>query len=297
MSITLSLDSAERDRTLQRDPLNYVLLPKQVEGWSKAPKDIKAVHSDMKKNPVDYASTINLTGVYIPYPKPELFGDLVYATSIDAASNLVFANGTGTIGNNTVIWTSSSVGAPYGVPVDIPLYVINFAVNQFQISTSLGGPPIGLTAATMINLRFVIYTPEVQAAYEQSKIVLATPILYLILRCDQYKDNNNVRSINNGHSQVTHILQRGGMTPDDYGSPGFLEWHCRSEQTERWALDLPLKVGFQTRSGDDVTFFTETDASLMKPLDPYRQSIITFIVTPFIRDATYANHFLEPQVD
>lgn len=297
MSITYSLDSAERDRTLQKDPLNYTLVAKQVAGWSKSPKDIKAVHSDSKKNPVDYASTVNLTGVYIPYPKPELFGELVYATSIDGGSNLIFANGTGTIGNGTVIWTSSSVGAPYGVPVDIPLYVINFVGNQFQISTSLGGPPIGLTAATSIDLRFVIYDAATQAAFEQSKIVLATPILYLILRCEFYKDNNNVRSINNGHSEVTHILQRGGTTPDDYGSPGFLEWHCRAEQTERWGLDQAIKIGFQTRNGTDVTFFSETEESLQKPLDPYRQSILTFIVTPFIRDATYANHFLEPQVD
>lgn len=296
MSITYSIDSVSRDYQDQKDPLNYVLMSSQVQTWIKNPKMITAVPPDGRKNPLDFASTVNITGVWTPYPKPELFGTLIYSQSIDAGSNIIFNSIEGLV-DGDIVWTSSSTGAPYGIPSDTPLYVVNAGASQFQISTSFGGPAIPLTEVTSLIVRFVIYNAQTKALYEDSKIILTAPFLYLILRCNLIKDSYNVRCIRGEHADVTHIIQRGGVTPDEYGAPGMIEWYSKSEQTQRWALDQTIEIGFETRSGRRVDVFKEEDGTLNKDPNPQRQSIINFIVTPFVRDGTYSNHFLSPQTD
>jgi len=306
MSITYNIDSVLRDRQAWPDPLNYDLDAKQTESWSEAVKETKAVPSDRRKNPIDFASTVQVLNVFLPYPKPELFGVLITTESIDGASNLVFPDPPG-VDDNDRVWTSSSFGVPYGVQPDVPFYVVNAVGNQFQISTTLGGLAIPLTPATVLELRMVIFTPETQEKYEESKVLLTSPVLYMGLKCIGLEDDGNIRCINGVHRIPTHLLFRGGVTPDPFGAPGFLEFYSKSEQTQRWYLNKPLRIMFETRGSagafgfagnqQPLTIFKETQTDLENEVDRYRQSIIDFIVTPFIRDATYSNHFLEPQAD
>lgn len=294
MSITYYIDSAERDRQRYPDPLNWVLDSSQVASWSNSPKEIKSVPSSHKRNPVDFASTVQILRVDIPYPKPELYGETKIATSIDAANNLIFPDPHGYVVGDR-LWTSSSNGGPYGVPSDMPLYVVGTTAATIQISTYSGGVAIPLTPVTAFALGFVLYTPDVQVQYEEAKIVLITPVLFLILRNIDTKDNRNIRCINGRHSEPTHILFRGGVTQGADGAPAFLEWYSKAEQTLRWKLNSPFEIGIETRDGNRLEVFRETKEDQKKIFDPtQRQMLLSFIVTPFIRDATYSNHFLEP---
>jgi len=293
MSVTYYIDSIERDREQYPDPLNWDLVASQVKTWTPAPKEIKAIPTSHKKNPVDFASTLQILRVDIPYPKPELFGNVEIATSIDALNNIIFPSPHGYADGDRV-WTSSGNGGPYGIPSDVPLYVINSTPNTIQISTSSGGSAIPLTPVTSFSIGFVLYTATVQAAYEDAKIVLYTPVLFLTIRIINTKDNRNIRCINGQHSEATHLLFRGGVTQGPDGTPAFLEWYAKAEQTLRWRLDDPFEIRFETRDGKPLDVFKETKADQLKLVDPQRQMLISFIVTPFVRDATYSNHFLEP---
>lgn len=294
MSTTYFIDSAERDRQRYPDPLNWSLDASQVASWSISPKEIKSMPTSHKRNPIDFASTVQIQRVDIPYPKPELFGVVKNASSINTTNSLIFPGPHGYV-NGDRLWTSSSNGGPYGVPSDIPLYVVGSTPTSIQISTYSGGIPIPLTPVTSFSLGFVLYTSQVQALYEDSKIVLHTPVLFLTLRIIDTKDNRNIRCINGTHAEPTHILFRGGVTQGVDGSPAFLEWYSKAEQTLRWKLNSPFEIRFETRDGKPLDVFKETKADQLKLFDPnQRQMLLTFIVTPFIRDATYSNHFLEP---
>ncbi len=184
---------------------------------------------------------------------------------------------------------------PYGVPADLPLYVVALTATTLQLSTYAGGPPLALSPATMLALNFVIYTPATQASYEDSRIVLTTPLLFLTLRCKEYPDLRNIRCLFGDHADSTHLLFRGGVTQGLDGAPAFIEWYAKAEQTQRWNLRDVIVIGFETRNGTPLTVFSETSQSQLLDMDPQRQLVMSFLVTPFVRDATYSNHFLEPE--
>lgn len=293
MSVSYLLDSALRDRQACPDPLNYKLNPSQVETWSRSGKNLKAKDASSTKRVTDFAHTVNVLSMSMPYPKPELFGPLLATTSIDGAGNLIFATPPNLVVGD-IIWTSSSNGAPFGVPVDTQLYVVALSgPTGIQFSSYAGGPALPLSPATSLIMNFVLYSPTVAEKYAESKILLTSPILFLILRCENRKDNRGIRCIDGTHSEATHILQRSDMTPAPDGTPGFLNFHCRAEQTCRWSLDEPIEIGVESRDGQLITVFKETIDQQKQDLDPYRQTIIHFIVTPFIMDATYSNQFVE----
>jgi len=294
MSVTYFIDSVERDRQQYPDPLNYTLDASQVLTWPRSTKEIKSIPSSHAKNPLDFASTVHLLSVQIPFPRPELYGDIITATSIGAANELVFPDPHGLAAGDR-IWTSSNNGAPYGVPVDLPLYVVGpVTPTTFSISTSLGGVPLAIGPATTLSLEFVIYTTAVQVLYEDSRVVLTSPVLLFKIRCVTYKDNRNIRCLNGTHGNSTHILFRGGVTQGTSGAPAFIEWIAKAEQTQRWKLDDVIQFEFETRDGRVLDVFKESPDDQLKEKDPTRQSIISFIVTPFVRDGSFSNHFIDP---
>lgn len=292
MSVHCFVDSVLRDRQVYPDPLNWTLDANQVKTWARTTKEIKAISASPHKSPLDYVSTVQILSIQIPFPKPELFAQVLTAVSISATDDLVFASPHGLVDGDRV-WTSSNNGAPYGVPVDLPLYVVNSTPTTIQISTSSGGSSISLSPATLISLGFAVYTAEVQAKYEDAKIVLTTPFLFFTMRCKSLKDNRNVRCLDGTHATVTHVLTRGGVTQGKDGAPAFLEWNSRAEQTMRWALNDVIEFAFETRDGSKLDVFKESKEDLMIDADPTRQMMVSFIVTPFIRDGTYSNQFVD----
>jgi hypothetical protein len=158
----------------------------------------------------------------------------------------------------------------------------------------MGGAPLVIGPATTLSLDFVIYTAAVQALYEDSRVVLTSPVLLFKIRCVTYKDNRNIRCLSGTHAGVTHILFRGGVTQGASGAPAFIEWIAKAEQTQRWKLDDVIQFEFETRDGRVLDVFKESADDQMKEKDPTRQSIISFIVTPFVRDGSFSNHFTDP---
>jgi hypothetical protein len=295
MSVTIFIDSALRDREQYPDPLNFYLTAEQILTWVDSTKEIKALPSHVSRSPLDFASTVQILNLNTPYPRPELFGDVLLATSIAAGNNITFSDPHGLVIGD-IVWTSSSNGEFYGVPSNVPLYVVASTPTTIQISTFSGGPVIVLGQATTLSLGFVKYTAQVQAAFEGSKIILTTPLLFLKLKCKMYEgDSRNVRCLYGSHAEATHILERGGATQGPDGAPAWVSWYSKAEQTLRWKLNDVLVIGIETRDGKPLEVFKESQEDLMKEMNPFRQLLLSFIVTPFIRDATYSNHFIEPK--
>jgi hypothetical protein len=57
------------------------------------------------------------------------------------------------------------------------------------------------------------------------------------------------------------------------------------EQTIRFNLSFPLKFKITLRNGDTLDEFIQIDTT--EPADPNLQSLATFNITPFDRDADY----------
>lgn len=138
-----------------------------------------------------------------------------------------------------------------------------------------------LEFVTTINIRLM--------TLPYSEDLAALPRVYVKFNCHTYKDINLIQTINGVHSQALFICtpDRIQTDPAQGDEPAWIHYKCTMEQTIRFKRDDTVTIEFTTRSGDVLP---NTDTLEPNPADPAQQSLITFELTPYIRDNDYSNH-------
>ena len=168
--------------------------------------------------------------------------------------------------------------------------------TSFQVSLTQAGPIQTFNNGTGINLQLAVITPanyaNVTALNDDAALLTTFPRLYLDIHSELYKDIRRVNSINGSISDAKFALIHDKVQYDENLTPIWILYRSHGEQVMRFKRNSPLKIRFFSRDGNTLTFFDEADLTV--PTNPYKQTIITVLETPYIRDAVYSNHATNP---
>lgn len=67
MATFIDLDSGERDNKTYPNPADYTLTPEQVDLWTAAARRVSALSRNANLNPADFAVSVNMKSLTIPY--------------------------------------------------------------------------------------------------------------------------------------------------------------------------------------------------------------------------------------
>jgi hypothetical protein len=132
----------------------------------------------------------------------------------------------------------------------------------------------------------------VMASLNSAVRLLEFPRLYLDFHCRKYPDTRAIRTIGGILADAKFALTIDRTQFDDNLTPAWIHYRSSGEQVMRFKLDDPVVIRFMSRDGTTIPFFIESDKTI--PTNPNKQSILTINITPYIRDADYTNHNVEP---
>lgn len=298
MSQYLELDSLQRDRETYPNPLDYKLLPKNVDTWTSEARDVNALPPNPNQRPLDFTSSLNVICVTLPYPRIELFTiDFLTVTSI-LANVFTFDNivpSTLVLANGDVLMTSATFFSSLGISAGVQYYVINVTPGTFQLSLTPGGAPIVVTNASGLNLVFAILPvadyAEIIAELTNAQVLLNLPRIYLDFHSNTYKDTRMVRTINSANPDAKFVLVQDRIQFSATGQPMWIHYKSM-QQTMRFRKDDIMIIRFMDRNGHTLDFFTEDDLDVL--INPQKQSLILVEVIPYLRDNAFSNHNTDP---
>ncbi len=126
-----------------------------------------------------------------------------------------------------------------------------------------------------------------------SETVSAFPRLYVNFRSKTYNDIHLINAIDGKQSDAKFICVPDKIQNDSNGNPLWIHYRCSMEQTMRFRRGEPVILQIMTRDG---SILPQLDTSPDQPPDPLKQTLLTFTVTPYIRDADYVHSMTEPLV-
>jgi hypothetical protein len=293
MSNFFDLDSLFRDRTTYPNPCNYELTPNQIASWFFSSRAVRALPQNAGTQPLEFVCTINLQVLTLPYPRVDLFATTCYDVD-EILLNTLMSPGH-TFVNNDVIQATFSTN---GVLLGVQYYVINANPGvSFQISRTMGGPAEVLVDGTGLGLIMCLVITStgddtVAAALEDAMTLLTFPRLYVDFHCKRYPDIHLISTINGVQPDARFIVVLDRTQHGVHGEPLWLHYRTNMEQTIRFQRNDPIVFSIRERSGTVISFFDDVD--LEQLADPQKQCLVTFTVTPYIRDADYSNHAVAP---
>lgn len=295
----VDLDSVWRDRVAYPNPLDYALLPNQVDTWIKSSRDTRALPANPNERPLDFVNSITLLAATLPYPRIEIFtNSFVNVTSI-SAGNVFNMTGPFVFTNGDIVMTSSPGFVPNGIFRDTEYHILgpfNAPVTSFQVSLTPGGVPVTLTPGTGLNLQFALIPVAnysvVMEELTAAKQLVQLPRLYVDFHSQRYKDTRLINTAGGVLSDAKFIIGIDKVQFDDNLTPIWIHYKSHGEQVFRYKRDDPVYIRFMTRDGTTIPFFDESDLSI--PTNPNKQSLVTFMIIPFIKDNRFSNGQLEP---
>jgi hypothetical protein len=120
------------------------------------------------------------------------------------------------------------------------------------------------------------------------------PRIYIDFHCRKYNDKYLINSIDARQSDARFICVQDRIQYDNNNNPIWIHYRSSMEQTMRFKRDEPVVLRITTRDGTILPYFIDLD--LTQPMDPTRQTLVTFSIIPYIRDNDYANHMSETLV-
>lgn len=121
--------------------------------------------------------------------------------------------------------------------------------------------------------------------------VVEFPRLYVNFRSKNYKDIHLINSIEGKQMNVKFICSFDKIQNDRNGNPLWIHFRCNIEQTMRFERGEPIVLEITTRDG---SILPQLDNPPDQPANPLKQTLLTFEVTPYIRDSDYDNHLVQP---
>jgi len=140
-------------------------------------------------------------------------------------------------------------------------------------------------------LEFVTTVNIKHMSLPYSARLAALPRIYVEFRSRSYKDIHLIQTIDGIHSDVQFVCVPDRIQDDPTsGNPAWIHYKCHMEQTMRFKRDDTILLRFTTRS---ETVLPNTDTLIPDPPNPAQQTLITFELTPYIRDSDYTNSMLD----
>lgn len=294
MTSFVDLDSFWRDRSAYPNPCQYELTPGQVALWTASSREVRALPQNPNSRPLDFVDAISIISASLPYPRIELFAS-TSVTLISVSSNTFTADSP--VALNDIIMTSSpGFSNSVGLVRNVEYHVINPVGNTFQLSLTQGGAAVTFTNSTGINLEVAVISPadyaDVIANTEAAISLVSFPRIYLDFHCKMYPDTRLLNTNNGVLQDAKFVLGIDRVQIDDNATPIWIHYKSHGEQVMRYKRNEPVTIRFMTRDGTTIPFFEEDDLTIVT--NPNKQSLITLSVTPYIRDASYVNHNVDP---
>lgn len=303
MSTYIDLDSVWRDRSSFPNPCDYSLTADQVATWTKSVREVRALPQNANERPLDFVSAINLLGVTLPYPRVEIFAHkFIEVDSITGGNTLNTLVPHGLAINDVVITSSPGFSISNGVGREVEYHVVNIvSPTAFQVSLTPGGPVQPFTNGTGLEMMLAVLGDpadplsdyaSVSTLTSDAKQILTFPRLYIDIHSRRYDDPRYIRTIGGILADAKFVLVLDKVQYSDELQPIWLHYRSHGEQVMRFKRDDPIVIRIMTRDGTTIPFFIEADLAV--PVDPFKQSLITINNTPYLRDAIFANHMVEP---
>lgn len=136
-----------------------------------------------------------------------------------------------------------------------------------------------LEFATTINIKYLTlpYTP----------VLSSIPRIYVNFTSKKYKDTRLIKTIGGRLPESKFICQFDKVQTDSGGNPVWLHYKCNMEQTMRFDRDDIILFELTSRNGNTLP---SNDNPPDQDPNPDVQTLVTFEVTPYIRDGDYDNH-------
>jgi hypothetical protein len=290
MATPFHLDSYFRDVNAFSNPCDYVVSVADIQHWFDG-RTTSAIPGNTNTRPLSLTKSMMVSVVSLPYPRPFLYANAVLqVVTIDSSSVITIT--TSAPPNGTMIM----VGMPkYGLLGNSIYYVVNSAGSTFQLSLTSGGVPI--TTLTQVSpLGFELYVMSQQSidALERAKSLTFYPNIYLRVQSSAYKDKNLVQTIKGKLPEIQFVLVLERYQFSDTGEPVWLQYKSATQdQVYRFKYKDEVNIQFFSRNGEVITFFDDPGTKSGDPANPYKQTLITFSVLPYIKDGHFANQAVD----
>ena len=136
--------------------------------------------------------------------------------------------------------------------------------------------------ATTVNIRHLIFP--------YSALLADFPVVYIDFHSATYKDIHLIQTINGIHADSRFICSFDKIQNDQFGAPLWIHYKCNMEQTLRFKRDDPVVFRVTTRS---ESILPNPDTVVPDAPDPFKQTLCTFEITPYIRDGDYSESLQE----
>jgi hypothetical protein len=301
MSTYIDLDSIQRDREAFPNPCRYTLTVNQVDTWVRSTREVRALPQNANERPLDFVSSLNIVSAVIPYPRIELYANRSIVVDSITANTFTSLADHGLASGDIVMTSSPGFTTKAGLSRNVEYHVIVASPTTFQVELAPGSGVITLPVATGLNMSLaVIDDPTaidsdylyVKDSLNDAIAITMVPRIYLDIHCMKYNDTRCLKTIGGILADAKFVLIPDRTQHDDTGTPTWIHLKSMGEQVVRFKRDDPLSIDFVTRSGKTIDVFTEPDLTI--PTNPLKQTMITINVTPYLRDALYSNHAIEP---
>lgn len=303
MSTYIDLDSVWRDRQAYPNPCDYQLVPSQVDTWVKSVREVRALPQNANERPLDFVTSIHIIGATLPYPRIELYAPRLIIIDSITSGVLTTIIPHGLTTGDIVMTSSPGYASSSGIQRNVEYHVIVLTPTTFQIELSPGSGALPLINGTGIDLEMAViddplipnsnYTSVITAWVSGLKLI-DFPRIYLDFHSHRYNDARFLKTIDGVLGDAKFVLITDRVQFDDNLKPVWVHYKSSGEQVMRFKKDDPMVVRFMSRDGTTLPFFSEPDLNILT--NPNKQTMITVMCTPYLRDAVYANHVVDPIV-
>jgi len=188
-----------------------------------------------------------------------------------------------------------------GIQRNVEYHVLNVTPTTFQVELAPGSGSLSLVASTGLGMVMgVVDNPStpgsnyasVMSALNAAVQMLEFPRIYLDFHSRRYNDTRFIKTIGGILADARFVLGLDKIQHDDVARPIWLHFRSSGEQVMRFKRDDPMIIRFMSRDGTTLPFFTEADLTVVT--NPNKQTMITINTTPYLRDAIFTNHMVEP---
>lgn len=293
MSSYVDLDSFWRDRSAYTNPCEYQLTASQVSMWTQSAREVRPLPQNPNSRPLDFVDAISVISATLPYPRIELFAPLITLLSV---SGNTFTSDSAVSLDDIIMTSSPGFFSSVGLKRNVEYHVINPIGNTFQLSLTQGGAAVAFTDATGIDLQVAVISTadyaDIIATTEGARQLVTFPRIYLDYHCKLYNDVRLINTNNGVLQDAKFVLGIDKVQFDDNATPIWIHYKAHGEQVMRYKRNEPVVIRFMTRDGTTIPFFDEDDLNVVT--NPNMQTLITLNVTPYVRDASYVNHGVDP---
>jgi hypothetical protein len=303
MSTFIDLDSVWRDRQAYPNPCDYQLTPDQVDTWVKSSREVRALPQNANERPLDFVTSINVVNLTVPYPRIELYAPrIIHISSITTGVMTTVDDHNLTTGD-IVMTSSPGYGTSSGILRNVEYHVVVTSATTFTVALTSGGVALALVNGTGLGLELAViddpvaigsnYT-SIMTSWSEGLQLLNFPRIYLDFHSHRYNDARFLKTIKGILADAKFVLTIDNTQFDDTLTPKWLHYKACGEQVMRFKKDDPVVLRLMSRDGTTLPFFMESDLTI--PTNPDKQVMLTVNCTPYLRDAIFSNHAVEPIV-